>query len=160
MNKVPWWVWAVGVFLVVAAVVGGILIGRLTAPDKDGEEPTSTPEPTSTGEPTSPTDDGSADTSTDTTKPQYVRVYFVRGEYLGVALRQVAPTKAVATAAVRELLRGPTSAEQGWGLSTQIPVGTELIRVTITSGTATVDLSDEFDDGGGTLSMGLRLGQV
>jgi len=162
MKKVPWWAWVIGALLLAAAIVGGVFIGRLTAPSEDAEEPTSTAGPTSTVEPTStlPPDDGSGGTSTDTTQPQFVRVYFVRGEYLGVALRQIEPTQAVATASVRELLLGPSAAEQGWGLSTQIPMGTELLRVTIASGTARVDLSGEFDDGGGTMSMGLRLGQV
>ena len=162
MKRLPWWAWVIGALLLLTAIVGGIAIGRLTTPGDEGEEPTSTTEPTSTDEPTPtvPADDGSGGTSTDTTKPQYVRVYFVRGEYVGPVTRQIPPTKAVATAAVRELLLGPSATEQGWGLSTQIPVGTELIRVSIADGTARVDLSSEFDDGGGSLSMGLRLGQI
>jgi len=80
MKNLPWWAWVIGALLLLAAIVGGIAIGRLTTPGDEGEEPTSTAEPTSTGEPTPtvPADDGSGGTSTDTTKPQYVRVYFVR----------------------------------------------------------------------------------
>jgi germination protein M len=164
MKNVPWWVWVVGVLVIALAVLGGVLIGRMSAEDTagPGDEATTTVEPTSSVEPTPtlPGDDGSDDATTDTTKPQYVRVYFARGDRLGVALRQIPPTKAVASAAMQELLLGNSSAEQGYGLSTEVPVGTRLGGVTIKSGTATVNLNREFESGGGTHSMMMRLAQV
>ena len=59
------------------------------------------------------------------------------------------------------LLAGPTAAEAGdRRSSTAIPDGTTLLGVTIKNGVATVDLSTEFDSGGGTASMQYRLAQV
>jgi hypothetical protein len=45
-------------------------------------------------------------------------------------------------------------------MTTQIPDGTELLGLTITDREATVDLSGEFQAGGGSLSMQLRTAQV
>jgi hypothetical protein len=61
---------------------------------------------------------------------------------------------------MNELLGGPTSQETGWGLSTQVPSGTELLGLTIENGTARVDLSSEFAAEGGMLGATMRLGQV
>lgn len=164
MKKAPWWVWAIGAAVIVAAVVGGVFIGRMTAdgPETAGpsDEPTSSVEPTSGQTPTLPTEDGSDETPAETPKPRTVRVYFARGEKLGVALRTIPATKAVATAAVQQLLLGTTSVEQGYGLSTEVPVGTDLLGLSIENGTATVDLSGDFESGGGTLSVDMRLAQL
>jgi len=46
------------------------------------------------------------------------------------------------------------------GLHSEIPKGTRLIGLTVSGGTATVDLSKQFESGGGTLSMTLRIAQV
>ena len=89
-----------------------------------------------------------------------LRVYFVRGEDVGVATREVEPTQAVAAAAMRELLAGPDAADRAGELGTEIPSGTELRSVSIAEGTATVDLSREFESGGGSTSMTLRVAQV
>jgi hypothetical protein len=69
-------------------------------------------------------------------------------------------SSAVATATVTALLAGPTAKERGAGLGTTIPTGTVLHRVTITRGTADVDLSPAYTSGGGTLSMTARVGQI
>lgn len=42
----------------------------------------------------------------------------------------------------------------------KVPTGTTLNSASISNGVAKVDLSDEFDDGGGTLSVTMRLAQV
>jgi hypothetical protein len=55
---------------------------------------------------------------------------------------------------------GPTAAERAAGLATQIPSGTRLLDLAVSGGVATVDLSGTFDDGGGSLSMVLRVAQV
>jgi germination protein M len=89
-----------------------------------------------------------------------LRLYFLRGEQLGVAERQVAHTSAIATASLRALLAGPTAAEQAAGLGTSIPAGTQLFGLSIKDGTATVDLSEEFGSGGGSLSMTSRVAEV
>jgi hypothetical protein len=76
--------------------------------------------------------------------------------------RQVADTVAVARAAVTQLLNGPTSGEAGSGtpVSTAIPANTVLLDIAISNGIATVDLSREFESGGGSASMTGRLAQV
>jgi germination protein M len=82
------------------------------------------------------------------------------GETLGVAVREVPETVAVARAALEELLAGPTAQRPRSGLATEIPEGTRLNDVAVADGVATVDLSPEFESGGGSLSMQLRVAQV
>ena len=89
-----------------------------------------------------------------------VRVYFLHGDELDVAHRTVTATPRVATAAMTELLAGPTPADVTAGLASAIPTGTRLLGLTIADGTATVDLSGTFAGGGGSLSMAARLAQV
>ena len=89
-----------------------------------------------------------------------LRLYFLRGEQLGVAERRVPHTSMPATAAMEALLAGPTAAESTAGLGTSIPAGTRLLGLSIKGGTAAVDLSEEFGSGGGTLSMTSRVAQV
>lgn len=67
--------------------------------------------------------------------------------------------------AVEALLAGPAAVLAGTGfgtagLSTAIPDGTGVRAVSVTDGTATVDLSGTFDDGGGSASMTARLAQL
>jgi hypothetical protein len=84
--------------------------------------------------------------------------YFFRGEQLAPAERTLAD--ASFDAALRSLLAGPTAAERESGLSSAIPAGTRLLSVAVAGGTATVDLSEAFASGGGSLSMAGRLAQV
>lgn len=86
-------------------------------------------------------------------------VYFARDERVAACYRKVA-TPAVARGAMLELLKGPTAAEKAAGVTSAIPAGTRLLGLDISGGTATVDLTGEFDDGGGTLSMSMRVAQV
>ena len=70
------------------------------------------------------------------------------------------PTPLVATAAVDALLAGPSAAERSAGLVSAVPKGTRLLGINIRNGVATVDLTSEYQSGGGSLSMQTRLGQV
>jgi hypothetical protein len=45
-------------------------------------------------------------------------------------------------------------------MTTCIPAGTRLLGISVTNGTARVDLSKSFESGGGSLSMAARLAQV
>lgn len=165
MKRTPWWVWAIGAVVIVAAIAGAMFLGRDTADGPGPAGPSSGETPgtgtTSGVEPTvtPPGDDGSVETPESGTA-QTVRLYFGRGEKLGVVSRQVPATKAVATVAMQQLLLGPTGAEKGWGFTSEVPVGTDLLGLSVTDGTATVDLSGEFARGGGTLSVSMRLAQV
>jgi len=150
------------VLVAFALVIGGVsgCTPKTTIPDGDATSSV-TPTTTPSEDPTKlPADDGSSTATVTPTKPVSIRVYLTRGEKIGVSTREIAATKAVATAAMRALLEGPTAEEASYGLGTVIPVGTSLRGVTVKSGTATVDLSGEFDSGGGTLSMTMRLAQV
>ncbi len=89
-----------------------------------------------------------------------VLVYFLRGEQVGVVRREVADDGEPAAAALVALLEGPTAEEETLGFGTTIPEGTILNLVVIDDGVATADLSTEYDDGGGTLSMTSRLAEV
>ena len=67
-----------------------------------------------------------------------------------------------ASVIIESLLTGPNADETSGSpsISTAIPAGTSLLGVEIDAGTATVDLSSEFDDGGGSFSIFARLAQV
>ena len=99
-------------------------------------------------------------TPTEPAEELTVRAYFVRDGRMGVATRTVERTTGVAAAALRELLAGPDAGERAGGLQNAVPQGTRLLGVTIDNGTATVDLSREFESGGGSTSMLLRVAQV
>jgi hypothetical protein len=77
-------------------------------------------------------------------------------EGLVPTLQVVPETQAVARAAMEELLAGNLAE----GVSSAIPSGTRLLGLSIRDGIATVDLSQEFETGGGSASSFYRLGQV
>lgn len=62
---------------------------------------------------------------------------------------------------MQALLAGPTPEEQAAGMSSSIPAGTRYLGVAIGDDkVATVNLSGEFESGGGSVSMATRLAQV
>jgi hypothetical protein len=88
-----------------------------------------------------------------------VSVYFLRGDRIGVATREISPAAGVMAAAMRELLAGPNAQERGT-LTTAIPERTRLLGVDVDGEIATVDLTRQFELGGGSLSMQARVAQV
>ena len=102
-------------------------------------------------------------TTTTTTTPAPalvdVKLYLLRDEQLAIAHRDVAGP-AVLREALTELLAGPTPDELASGLGSEVPPGTELLDVALGDGTATVDVSSDFERGGGSLSMTARVAQV
>jgi hypothetical protein len=137
------------------------------APSVDLPSPDATPEPSNVineqptvlpGSTSSPEPSSAAGTT-------LVRAYLLLGGAPGSAglvavLRTVPATKAVATAAVNAALVGPTAGETSRSISTAIPNGSQLLDLTIAGGVATVNLSSEFESGGGSASVLMRLGQV
>jgi hypothetical protein len=93
-------------------------------------------------------------------KPIRYEVWFHRGEQLFMVSRTSAPTPRVGAAALDHLLAGPTEEERVEGVQTQIPDGTKLLGLSIDKGIARVDLTSEFESGGGSASMSMRLAQV
>ena len=80
--------------------------------------------------------------------------------FVATAHRAVPQTKALAAAAMKALLAGPTSRERAIGMSSDVPAGTSLRSVTIGGGVATVDLSSAFATAGTKSAMTARLAQV
>jgi hypothetical protein len=98
---------------------------------------------------------------TDTLRaPLSLEVWFVRAGRLVAASRTHVATRRVAAAALMALLGGPTASERAAGVTSAVPAGTRLLAVSIKRGVATVDLTSDYQSGGGSLSMQLRLGQV
>ena len=135
---------------------------------------TTTTTPTTTGPEvttTTATATTVATTTTSAVETMGVKVYFLLdgggsdyrpGPFLVPVYREIPQTQAVATAAMRELIVGPTADERAGvpALSSAVPADTMLLGINIEGGLATVDLSREFEAGGGTFSMAARLAQV
>jgi germination protein M len=73
--------------------------------------------------------------------PAVVTLYFLRDGKLGVAARGVVSGPQIGTAAMKELLKGPSSEDRSAGLTSAIPSGTTLEALTIDSGVARVEVS-------------------
>lgn len=79
------------------------------------------------------------------------------GPYLAAVSR---PGIAGLSEALTALLEGVTEAEEAMGLSSTIPEGTVLLGLEVSEGVALVNLSREFESGGGSLSMMGRVAQI
>ena len=125
--------------------------------------PSTEPSADASGSPSAPADPSPTPGTTET---MLVRAYFILGGEPGSVglvpvLREVPKSTAVAKAAMNALLAGPTRLESGdRQISTAIPDGTTLLGVSAKNGVATVNLSTEYDSGGGSASMQYRLAQV
>jgi spore germination protein GerM len=130
-----------------------------TEPSPSGSTSAPTAEPTA--EPTE-----SAEPSEPPVETMESVAYFLKADPLSelstlIPVSRVVPkTLGVGRAALNELLAGPTEEEGCCGIETAVPEGAVLLGLTIEDGLATVDLSREFESGGGSFSMGARLAQV
>jgi hypothetical protein len=136
-------------------------------PSVDLPSPDATPEPSNVinEQPTVLPGSTSSPKPTSAAGTALVRAYFLLDGAPGSAglvavLRTVPATKAVATAAVNAALAGPIAGETSRSITTAIPNGSQLLDLTIAGGVATVNLSSEFESGGGSASVLMRLGQV
>lgn len=76
-------------------------------------------------------------------------------------MRVVPKTTAVAQAAIKELLKGPTPAEFSAGYTTSINSGVVLRSLSISGGVATVDFSEDFlHEFGGSCRVGMVIDQL
>jgi Sporulation and spore germination len=114
----------------------------------------------SLGSPPGQTASSQATQNTVLPKGRGLEVWFARGGRLVETLRAHTPTRAVATAALHELLDGPTRSERAAGMVSEIPHGTGLLGITIANGVARVDLSSDYEAGASSRSLQLRLAQV
>lgn len=120
--------------------------------------------PTGTPAPTTPAPSSSASGGT-----MQVKVYFLVEDVTGggdptlvPVARTIPATRAVGAAAMRALVAGPTADEAAGtpSLMTAIPADTLFLGLEVAGGVATVDLSREYESGGGSFSMFARLAQV
>ena len=93
-----------------------------------------------------------------------VNVYFAKVSGADVVTEAVSrpyekPLNAV-EAAMSSLVKGPTVEEEENGYYSEIPKGTEVLALTETPEELTINLSEEFTNGGGSTSMVTRLEQV
>jgi spore germination protein GerM len=161
--------------LVSVAILGLILAA---CGDGDGGDTTTGPSATSstipvttsTGAPTTTTT-AAISTTTGAVVTGHV-VYFLLeeldtedgspGPFLVPVYREAPGSDDDAELVIELLLEGPGSDEtEGTpSISTAIPGGTSLLGITVEGGVGTVDLSGEYDDGGGSFAMFARLAQV
>lgn len=87
-----------------------------------------------------------------------VGAYFVHAERLTVLGRRVAA--ATPYSAVQALLAGPTANERTAGVLTLVPAGTRLLGADVKGTEITLDLSHEFERGGGSFAVRMALAQV
>jgi hypothetical protein len=103
---------------------------------------------------------GSPDTTGSGSATTRVVVFLTRGEKITSVERAVPRVPGIGAEAVKALVAGPTAAESADGMGTAIPSETRFRSLAIADGVARVDLSDDFESGGGSLSLSLRLAQV
>ena len=97
-------------------------------------------------------------------KEQQVSVYFLGLNKEGTGIFQkVARThngKNRLYFSVKELLKGPTMAEKSQGAYTEIPKGTKLLGIDVQGDNVIINLSSDFQYGGGTDSIYSRMRQL
>ena len=128
-------------------------------PPAEPAPPSTDPAPAETP-PGTETDPGGETGQSEPNEMFTYEVWFTKGESLFVVHRTEPKVPAVATMAMGSLLEGPTASEAASGVGSEIPDDTTLLGVTVENGIATVDLSAEYESGGGSLSMMMRLAQV
>jgi len=163
--------------LLLALALVAAACGPSAADNGEGSTISSSPVTTSTSSTSTTTPDGTGTTAPSTTtttgasEQVTVAAYFLLddtsanfrpGPFLVPVARNVPTTGDHVLAALAELLNGPTESEAGSvpAISSAIPDDTVLLGATVTDGIATVNLSSEFESGGGTFSMAARLAQV
>ncbi len=135
--------------------------GPVTLPPSSTDTPTTTTTTAGPGDPTTTTTTVPDVSDPDEPADQvFVELFFVSDGISAQRVMRAVDTPAVAANALRSLIEGPTSVERDAGLSTSIPADTLLLGITIEDGLATVDLSREFEVGGGSLNILSRLAQV
>ena len=107
---------------------------------------------TTTSEPGSPAPDGL----------RAVTVYFSDSlaERLVPVTRYVRADSGLARGAVLALLAGPDANDQTRRLATEVPAGSRVLGITLRDSVATIDMTREFESGGGTTSVVMRLAQL
>lgn len=132
---------AVGLLILGVWVITGRDDTSPTSPAAPGTSGTATPSQPPTSQPTTPGGSPGTSPAPATTK---VTVYFHSGEDLVAVSRRVPHTSKVATAALTQLLAGPTEAERAAGISSWFSSRTAgmLRSVRVADGVAYADFAD------------------
>lgn len=99
-------------------------------------------------------------------KSEFVNVFFIahnaKGEevYRAVKREYNSSYGTKVYFAVKSLINGPNKNEKGHGVYTEVPLGTKLISLDETPSKVTINLSVDFENGGGTDSLYKRLFQL
>ncbi|MEO8323728.1 MAG: GerMN domain-containing protein, partial [Actinomycetota bacterium] len=151
-RRIQWAAAAVAV----AAIAAFMFLGGPGLFDSTGDADPIPPASTGNGNPTvGPTPEGSPTPEPETAAT--LEIWFIKGETLYSDAYAYQGSSAVAGAALERVLAG---VDLGTGLDTQIPDGTEVLGIDIADGVATIDLTEEFESGGGSLSMRMRVAQI
>ena len=124
-------------------------------PASTARPPSGSQPPTSTSTPVP-----SATPPGGTSRQTVLQAWFTRQGKLFVTERTIPATAAVGRAALDSLLAGPSAAEYAAGVRSQIPVGTRLLGLRISAGTATADFTSSFGSAASPSTMPLRIAQV
>lgn len=162
---------AIVLFVAACAAASGDLGGVATPQPTGGSSP-DVPTPVPTTAAASPgISPGASPAATPAASPTgstTVRTYFFLGSFtdnfgLAPVERQIAQTQAVGAASIGALLAGPIDPELSASpaMYTRVPEGTRFLGLQISNGVATVNLSSEFQTGGGDSdSVAGRIAQV
>lgn len=102
----------------------------------------------------------SGETTTTSEPPVFrITIYLLNESGEAIPTSRTVHTEGVARAALEALIDGPTPREAVAGLSTAIPPESLVLGITIDDGTAVVDMSREFESGGGSFAILGRLAQ-
>lgn len=155
-GKQKWFLVILGIILVFAAVRFGL---DFLAPSEISPEDVTVSERTTEEEEVKRPDENS--------EKIYVNVFFIgqnenREEVYKAVKREYDPQidGSKLKFAINSLISGPKQNEQDKGVYTEIPEGTDLIYVHELQDKAIINLSSEFETGGGTDSLYKRLYQV
>ena len=159
--------YAIGTLAVIVATLLGFVVascGVGHGAESAGPVPTAAPGEdvtgTDAGGTVSTLSTGGSSTSEGTARLITYQVWFTRGESLFMVKRTQEATPRIGTAAMESLIAGPSTQEQAAAVGSQIPAGTQLLELNVDNGVATVDLTSEFESGGGSASMNMRIAQV
>jgi hypothetical protein len=155
MKRIAFAIVAVALLLSACAERGAGSLGRVSD-DVPGDVSSPSPQPTTSPRGTNGSQEDPPETRTFT-----YQVWLTQGEgFLFVSERTATFEPGVGRIALTDLLSGPNSAEREAFIGTEIPEGTELLGLDIDDGVATVDLSEEFAESGGSLEETVRLAQI
>lgn len=126
-------------FLLLVPAMALLLAGLASCGGKSQPAATSPTATASSSSSSSPSTSSSPSSST----TLQLSVYFISSGKIAAGHSTVPKTKAVATAAVRQLLDGPTDAESSAGFVSALPPGASVHSIRVAGGTAVVSLDAE-----------------